>query len=143
VGISGAGASVAWSRRICWSRLARNSAKADGRVLISPGSASPLVAVVPYEAATPALVIVGFLMMMQVSGISWKNYELAIPASLTIILMPFTYSITVGIGAGFVSFVIIKIAVGKFREIHPLMWITGGVFVVYFALGPITSLLGV
>jgi adenine/guanine/hypoxanthine permease len=102
-----------------------------------------LVAVVPYEAATPALVIVGFLMMMQVSGISWKDYEIAIPAFLTIVLMPFTYSITVGIGAGFVSFVVIKIAVGKFREIHPLMWITGGLFVVYFALGPIKTLLGV
>ena len=104
---------------------------------------SPLVAVVPYEAATPALVIVGFLMMMQVSGISWKNYELAIPAFLTIILMPCTYSITVGIGAGFVSFVVIKIAVGKFREIHPLMAITGVLFVVYFALGPIKTLLGI
>jgi adenine/guanine/hypoxanthine permease len=104
---------------------------------------SPLVAVVPYEAASPALVIVGFLMMMQVSGISWKDYEIAIPAFLTIILMPFTYSITVGIGAGFVSFVVIKIAVGKIREIHPLMWITGGLFVVYFALAPIKTLLGV
>jgi AGZA family xanthine/uracil permease-like MFS transporter len=104
---------------------------------------SPLVAVVPYEAATPALVIVGFLMMMQVSGISWKNYEIAIPAFLTIILMPFTYSITVGIGAGFISFVIIKVAVGKARELHPLMWISGALFIVYFALGPIKTLLGV
>ena len=104
---------------------------------------SPLVAVVPYEAATPALVIVGFLMMMQVAGISWKNYEIAIPAFLTIILMPFTYSITVGIGAGFVSFMIIKIAVGKARELHPLMWVSGVLFVVYFALGPIKTLLGV
>ncbi|RYV49908.1 NCS2 family permease [Pengzhenrongella frigida] len=104
---------------------------------------SPLVAMVPYEAATPALVIVGFLMMMQVAGISWKNYEIAIPAFLTIILMPFTYSITVGIGAGFVSFVVIKIAVGKIKEIHPLMWLSGALFVVYFTLGPIKTLLGV
>ncbi|QTE29031.1 NCS2 family permease [Pengzhenrongella sicca] len=104
---------------------------------------SPLVAVVPYEAATPALVIVGFLMMMQVSGISWKNYEIAIPAFLTIILMPFTYSITVGIGAGFITFIVIKIAVGKVRQLHPLMWVSGALFVVYFALGPIKTLLGV
>ena len=104
---------------------------------------TPLVAVVPYEAATPALVIVGFLMMMQVAGISWKNYEIAIPAFLTIILMPFTYSITVGIGAGFVSFVVIKIAVGKFKQIHPLMWVSAVLFVVYFALSPIKDLLGV
>jgi AGZA family xanthine/uracil permease-like MFS transporter len=101
------------------------------------------VSVVPHEAATPALVIVGFLMMMQVSGISWKSYELAIPAFLTIILMPFTCSITVGIGAGFVSFVVVKIAVGKFREIRPLTWLTGGLFVVYFALGLIKALLEV
>ena len=54
----------------------------------------------PYEAATPALVIVGFLMMQQVKGIDWDDLEIAIPAFLTIVLMPFTYSITVGIGAG-------------------------------------------
>jgi hypothetical protein len=72
-----------------------------------------------------------------------QNYEIAIPAFLTIILMPFTYSITVGIGAGFVSFVLIKRAVGKIREIHPLMSVSGLLFVVYFTLGPIKTLLGV
>ena len=82
-------------------------------------------------------------MMMQVAGISWKNYEIAIPAFLTIILMPFTYSITVGIGAGFVSFVVIKIAVGKIKQILPLMWVSAVLFIVYFALGPIKDLLGV
>ncbi|MEO7061906.1 MAG: NCS2 family permease, partial [Lapillicoccus sp.] len=61
---------------------------------------SPVVAVVPYEAATPALVVVGFLMMQQVKGIDWDDLEIAIPAFLTIVLMPFSYSITVGIGAG-------------------------------------------
>ena len=70
---------------------------------------APLVAIVPYEAATPALVIVGFLMMQQVKGISWDDLEIAIPAFLTIVLMPFTYSITAGIGAGFVTYVFIKI----------------------------------
>ena len=63
----------------------------------------------PYEAATPALVIVGFLMMQQVKGIDWDDLEIAIPAFLTIVLMPFTYSITAGIGAGFVTYVFIKI----------------------------------
>jgi len=104
---------------------------------------SPLVAMVPYEAATPALIIVGFLMMMQVSGITWTSYEIAIPAFLTIILMPFTYSITTGIGAGFISYVVLKVAVGKVREIHPLMWFSAALFVIYFALGPIRGLLGV
>ena len=70
---------------------------------------APLVAVVPYEAATPALVVVGFLMMTQVKGIDWDDYEIAIPAFLTIVLMPFTYSITAGIGAGFISYVVIKV----------------------------------
>ena len=63
---------------------------------------SPLVKVIPSEAAVPALVLVGFLMMQQVTEIDWKDLEIAIPAFLTIVLMPFTYSISVGIGAGFV-----------------------------------------
>ena len=81
-------------------------------------------------------------MMMQVAGITWKRYEIAIPAFLTIILMPFTYSITTGIGAGFISYVVLKVAVGKARELHPLMWLSAALFVVYFALGPIRTLLG-
>ncbi len=104
---------------------------------------SPLVAMVPYEAATPALVVVGFLMMMQISGIDWRNMEVAIPAFLAIVLMPFTYSITVGIGAGFIAFVVLKLAVGKVKEIHPLLWVCAGLFVVYFAMTPIKDLLGV
>ncbi|MCV2395089.1 NCS2 family permease [Actinotalea sp. M2MS4P-6] len=104
---------------------------------------SPLVDMVPFEAATPALVVVGFLMVMQVSGINWRNYEVAIPAFLTMILMPFTYSITVGMGAGFIAFVVLKVAAGKAKEVHPLMWGTAALFVVYFVLGPIKTMLGV
>jgi len=104
---------------------------------------APLVAMVPYEAATPALVVVGFLMMMQISGIDWRNFEVAIPAFLAIVLMPFTYSITVGIGAGFVAYVVLKLAMGKAREVHPLLWVCGVLFVVYFAMTPIRELLGV
>ena len=103
---------------------------------------APLVSVVPYEAATPALVIVGFLMMTQVKGIDWDDVEIALPAFLTIVLMPFTYSITAGIGAGFVSFAVLKVVRGKARELHPLMWITAALFVVYFAIDPIKHLLG-
>jgi AGZA family xanthine/uracil permease-like MFS transporter len=102
---------------------------------------APLVAVVPYEAATPALVIVGFLMMQQVKGISWDDLEIAIPAFLTIVLMPFTYSITAGIGAGFVTYVFIKLVRGRSSAIHPLMWLVAALFVVYFALDPIKVLL--
>jgi AGZA family xanthine/uracil permease-like MFS transporter len=104
---------------------------------------APLVGMVPFEAATPALVVVGFLMVMQVSGIDWKNFEVAVPAFLTIVLMPFSYSITVGIGAGVISFIVIKLALGKIRQVHPLMWVAGVLFVVYFLIGPIKDLLNV
>ncbi len=104
---------------------------------------APLVEIVPYEAATPALVVVGFLMMQQVTGIDWHDLEMAIPAFLTIVLMPFTYSITAGIGAGFVTFVVLKVARGKARELHPLLWLIAALFVVYFAIDPIKGLLGV
>ncbi|WP_203877232.1 NCS2 family permease [Planobispora takensis] len=103
---------------------------------------SPLVAVVPYEAAAPALVIVGFLMMTSVRDIDFTDYEIAIPAFLTIVLMPFSYSIANGIGAGFVTYVLIKLVKGKAREVHPLMWVVAALFVLYFALGPIKVLLG-
>ncbi len=104
--------------------------------------AAPLVEVVPYEAATPALVVVGFLMMQQVIEIDWKDVEIAFPAFLTIVLMPFTYSITAGIGAGFVAYAAIKIAKGKAATLHPLMWIVTVLFLVYFAMDPIRTLVG-
>lgn len=103
---------------------------------------SPLVAVVPYEAATPALVVVGFLMMQQVKGIDWDDIEIAFPAFLTIVFMPFTYSITAGIGAGFVAFVLLKVVRGKISSIHPLMWLVAALFVAYFAIDPIRGWLG-
>ncbi|MDT0167373.1 NCS2 family permease [Actinotalea sp. AC32] len=103
---------------------------------------SPLVDMVPSEAAAPALVVVGFLMVMQVSGIDWKSYEIAVPAFLTMVLMPFTYSITAGIGAGFIAYVLLKVAVGKTRLVHPLMWVAAVLFVAYFTLGPIRAALG-
>ncbi|RSM96142.1 permease [Nonomuraea sp. WAC 01424] len=104
---------------------------------------APLVAVVPYEAATPALVVVGFLMMTAIRDIDWDDYEIAIPAFLTIVVMPFTYSISNGIGAGFISYVLIKVVRGKAREVHPLLWGVTALFVVYFAIGPIRAALGV
>ncbi len=104
---------------------------------------APLVTVVPYEAAAPALIVVGFLMMTSVRDIDFSDYEISIPAFFTIVLMPFTYSISNGIGAGFITYVLIKVVKGKSREIHPLMWVVAALFVVYFALGPIKILFGV
>jgi len=98
---------------------------------------APLVAVIPYEAATPALIIVGFLMMTQIKGIDWDDLGIAIPAFLTIILMPFTYNISVGIGAGFVSYVVIRLFQGRTKEISPLMWVVAGLFMIYFLQSPI------
>ena len=83
--------------------------------------------------------LVGFLMMQQVTEIDWRDLELAIPAFLTVVLMPFTYSISVGIGAGFVAYVFIQVVVGKAREVHPIMWIVAALFVVYFAYTPISG----
>ncbi|WP_298328266.1 NCS2 family permease [Haloactinopolyspora sp.] len=104
---------------------------------------APVVAMVPNEAAAPALVLVGFLMMSQVRDIPWDDVEFALPAFLTMVLMPYTYSISTGIGAGFLAFVAIKLARGKARQVHPLLWIVSALFVVYFAISPIEDLLGV
>ncbi|WP_418275954.1 NCS2 family permease [Isoptericola jiangsuensis] len=115
---------------------------ATGAAFLLATFLSPLVALVPYEAAAPALVFVGYLMMVQVASISWRDVEIAIPAFLTIVLMPFTYSIADGIGAGFIAFVVIKLALGKVRQIHPFMWVASAMFVVYFLLEPIQAAIG-
>lgn len=101
---------------------------------------TPLVQVVPSEAAAPALVIVGALMISQIRTLEWDDMSLVIPAFLAIALMPFTYSITNGIGAGIVSYVLLRSAVGRAREVHPLMWVIAVLFVVYFALEPLQQL---
>jgi AGZA family xanthine/uracil permease-like MFS transporter len=101
---------------------------------------APLVTVVPFEAASTALVLVGFLMMTSVRQIDWTDYEIAIPAFLAITLMPFTYSISNGIGAGVISYVVIKLAMGKAREVHPLLYAVAVIFVLYFLRGPLESL---
>ncbi len=103
---------------------------------------APLVAVIPYEAATPALVIVGFLMMTQIRNIDWDDMGIALPAFLTIILMPFTYNISVGIGVGFVTHVIIRAVQGRAKEVHPLLWLVSGLFVIYFLQSPINIWVG-
>ena len=104
---------------------------------------TPLATIVPQQAATPALVAVGFMMMTSVRHIDWNNWELAFPAFFTIVLMPFTYSITNGIGAGFITYVLIKAARGSWKEPGILLWIISAFFAAYFALGPIKDALGV
>jgi AGZA family xanthine/uracil permease-like MFS transporter len=118
------------------------AAVVTGVCFLATTVAAPLVAVIPYEAATPALVLVGFLMMTQVRSIDWDDLTLAVPAFLTIALMPFTYSITAGIGAGFISFVVLSAVQGRAGRVHPLMWLVAALFAVWFAIEPISGWLG-
>jgi AGZA family xanthine/uracil permease-like MFS transporter len=82
-------------------------------------------------------------MMTHVRHIDWDKYEIAVPAFLTIAVMPFTYSITDGIGAGFLAYVVLKAVLGKAREVHWLLWATSALFLLYFAIDPVEQLLGV
>lgn len=114
---------------------------------------APLIAVVgggieidgvfKYPVTAPALIIVGFLMMGVISRIDFKDFEVGIPAFLTIIIMPFTYNISYGIGFGFISYTLIKLFRGKYRELHPLMIIVSVLFAAAFiAEGIATRLAG-
>ncbi|MCE3553997.1 NCS2 family permease [Pseudonocardia sp. RS11V-5] len=103
---------------------------------------TPLYAIVPVEAAAPALVVVGALMFRQVAGIELTDLRTALPAFLTIVIMPFTYSIANGIGASFISYVVLSAATGKARQVHPLMWVVAVAFVGYFAVGPLREVFG-
>jgi AGZA family xanthine/uracil permease-like MFS transporter len=103
---------------------------------------TPLVSLVPSEAAGPALVVVGALMVRQVRDIDLTDLGVALPAFLTMVLMPFTYSITNGIGAGFVSWVVIQVVRGQARRVHPLMWAVTAAFLVYFGINLFGALAG-
>ncbi|MCL4386355.1 MAG: NCS2 family permease [Cyanobacteria bacterium] len=85
-----------------------------------------------YPVTAPALIVVGFLMMGIISKIDFKDFEIGIPAFLTIIIMPFTYNISYGIGFGFISYTLIKLFRGKFRQLHPLMIVASALFGVAF-----------
>ncbi|MQY02590.1 NCS2 family permease [Actinomadura macrotermitis] len=104
---------------------------------------TPLAGVVPAQAAAPALVVVGALMMAQVAKLDWDDLDIAIPAFLTIVFMPFTYSITNGVGAGIVAYTLIKVVRGRAREAGWLLWIVSIVFLLYFGLNVVEEVLGV
>jgi AGZA family xanthine/uracil permease-like MFS transporter len=93
---------------------------------------TPLAQVIPLQATAPVLILVGFLMAHLIKGIEFDDFEEGFPALLTIVLMPLTFSITVGIGAGFVMYVLIKVVKGKLGDIHPLMWVVAIAFLIYF-----------
>lgn len=103
---------------------------------------APIIKMVPSEAVAPVLTMVGFLMMSQIVEIDWEDLENAIPAFLTLIFMPFSYSITTGIGMGFICWVLMKVFAGKARQVNPLLWVVSALFVVYFAESLISALIG-
>jgi AGZA family xanthine/uracil permease-like MFS transporter len=96
---------------------------------------SPLAGVIPPEATAPVLVVVGYFMMRGIGEIEWRDPAVGIPALLTIGLMPFTYSITNGVGAGFIAYTAIRLLQGRIREVHPLMYVVTAGFLFYFLRG--------
>jgi AGZA family xanthine/uracil permease-like MFS transporter len=95
---------------------------------------APLAAVIPAQATAPALIIIGFYMMSLVADVRWNDAEESIPAFVTMLAMPFTWSITNGIGAGFVSYTAIRLLNGKGRQLHWMIYAASAAFVLYFAL---------
>ena len=104
---------------------------------------APLAGVVPAQATAPALIVVGYLMSRVVREIPFGDFEEGFPALLTLAVMPFTYSITNGIGAGFVAYCFIKLVRGKGDQVAPMMYGAALAFVVYFVLPLIQRLFGV
>jgi AGZA family xanthine/uracil permease-like MFS transporter len=96
---------------------------------------SPIAGVIPPEATAPALVIVGYFMMTLVRDIEWSDPSIGIPALLTVVMMPFTYSITNGVGAGFLSYAVIALLRGRGRDVHPLLYVVAAIFAWYFIHG--------
>ena len=113
-----------------------------GVLFILAAFLSPVTSIVPIEVGAAALVVVGALMMAQVVDIDWKDWTISFPAFLAIILMPFSYSIANGIGAGFIAFVIVRVLAGKAKDVHWLLWIVAAGFLLYFLLPTISPLIG-
>lgn len=93
----------------------------------------PIVGIVPAAATAPAFIIVGVMMLSSVKEINFSDMSEAVPAFLTIVMMPFTYSIATGIAAGIISYVLIKLFTGKIKETHPVAWVIAILFIIKFA----------
>jgi AGZA family xanthine/uracil permease-like MFS transporter len=94
--------------------------------------AAPMALIVPAAATSGALIAVGFLMCQQIARMNFTALDTAIPAFILLITIPFTYSISHGIGYGFVAFAAIRVLSGRWRDVHPLMYGTVAVFLAYF-----------
>jgi len=113
-----------------------------GLVFLAAMFLTPLTSIVPTEIAAAALVIVGAMMMSQIRFIDFSDFRVLLPVFLTVAVMPLTYSIANGIGAGFVSWVLIHAFSGRAKQVSPLLWAVGVGFVIFFARGPIEALFG-
>jgi AGZA family xanthine/uracil permease-like MFS transporter len=98
---------------------------------------APLVQLIPPSATTPALILVGFLMMKQAAGIDFEKLDDAIPAFITLITIPATFSIAHGVGYGFIAHVVIKLLRARPRDVHPVMYATAAAFAAYFVWAPV------
>jgi AGZA family xanthine/uracil permease-like MFS transporter len=95
---------------------------------------APVAAVIPAQATAPALILVGFYMITVVRDIAWDEYDAAIPAFVTMLVMPFTWSITNGIGAGFITYVALRLLSGRARSVSPMLYLASAAFLVYFLM---------
>jgi AGZA family xanthine/uracil permease-like MFS transporter len=102
---------------------------------------SPIAGMVPGAATAPALIVVGILMVSSLGKIKWDDFEEALPAFFTVVAMPFAYSISTGVALGFVFFCLAKIFSGKAKEVHPIMYIVTGIFVLKYVLDIVGLLL--
>lgn len=95
---------------------------------------SPIAGIVPAAATAPALIVVGIMMASSFKDINWGDFAEAVPAFFAAVLMSFFYNISMGIAFGFIFYCIIKICRAQFKDVHPIMWVSAGLFVVYFVL---------
>jgi AGZA family xanthine/uracil permease-like MFS transporter len=95
---------------------------------------SPVVLAVPAVATAPALILVGVLMCSVLKEIDWEDVFIAIPAFLTVIMMPLTFSIATGLAVGFVTYVLLALLSGRGKEVHWFMYVLGVLFIIYFAV---------
>ncbi len=113
-----------------------------GALFLAAMFISPLASIVPTEVAAAALVVVGAMMVSHLRHIDLSEFSVTLPVVLTVAVMPFSYSIANGIGVGFISWVVLRSAAGKAREVSPLLWVVAAGFAVYFARAPLESLIG-
>lgn len=96
---------------------------------------APIVQLVPSAATAPALIVVGILMSASFADIEWTNFNVAVPAFITVVMTVLSYSISNGLAFGFIAYIIVKVSEGKFKEVHPIVYVSTILFIINFAIG--------